>query len=1179
MFSSISSKKKQSGAALLAFVLIILAGSAYLLTKKFNTNSSRYKSDQITNDSLNLAKVALIGWSLSHPDNPGMLLFPDRNGDANYDGNSDCTTGTVNNNLLLGRLPWYGQGSPCISPQTGLNLIVKDYYDEELWYAVSKNLVYESPNYPFVSPALLNKTTDWITVRDSNGNVISDRVAFVVISPGRALDGQDRSASAPAITNYLDNVTIAATGTPYSNADYDQDFIIYPNSETTDDVTDHFNDQLVYVTIDEFIESIEKRAMNELGNLLTSYHSSNSAFPWLSAYADPKVNKPNIYGTADSGSSSSLLIDSNKDFVELGVKQNDLIYNITDGSIGIVSANPVQTDRVSVSNMVLGSENDFDQNDEYYVLRKETQSVLSGTMTSTTSSSTVLSDSSKDFTETEVDIGDILENITDGSAGVIVSITTNDLEVASLTGGTDNNFDNGDSYLIKSNFGIATNASESLTTLQDSDKDFTNMGVQVGDLIWNTTDESIGRITTVSTNSLTVDQLYFGTDNKFEANDTYIIPKFNTVTDTRKGQLAFHEVGELFATDLDLDWSITVNSGDIAFDSGAFSNANSTYTDAFENYVKQYSSSGTASFTSNDNISNCIWSVAEVADCFGTFKDFVNVSGNLTSHYGYNGNRYRIIDSSADFDDIDGDGIKRGDIAQNYDDEDYQTSGTVDAANSGTATADTDADGYTLEDTDNDFTKINMSIGDTIYNLTDGSKGTVTGFSTDQITVDELTDGTNNIFSSGDDYQIGDEPIFYDAAASPAFSSYERYSYLVQNQTLESELSESKIQGIVADVFDDYTLEAEAYDGEGTEDIQFRPNDAYRIYKPKQFVVESRMSSTTVQVDNYLDGTNPDFDTGERYRIMPASKSFSSSVETVNNTGSTDRFTDSDGDFINKGVEKGDIIENHANGFGEITDVTATQITTQLRGGWNNNFSTSNSFTIYYDYVFSRRHDWHVRIRGNDETKTSSNIRRRDVCIGYDSSCSSTSATTFSDNNNATLLTVRDFQEDETTEVGRTVFTPSSSSSGSIKVSNIEYLLSEAAGDLPAWFIRNKWYQYFYIAYSSGGDIPTDNSACTAGTDCLELNITGLSSNQDNIRAIIVYSGEELSNQLTLRSAGSISAYFESENADEDNSPGETQLFDKLDENFNPSGDPIDFNDKIRAAITCPAPSTEICWE
>ena len=56
--------------------------------------------------------------------------------------------------------------------------------------------------------------------------------------------------------------------------------------------------------------------------------------------------------------------------------------------------------------------------------------------------------------------GDIVENLSDGSTGVIDSVSSNELTVKSLTGGVNNVFANGDSYQIRVNVGMTTTADD-----------------------------------------------------------------------------------------------------------------------------------------------------------------------------------------------------------------------------------------------------------------------------------------------------------------------------------------------------------------------------------------------------------------------------------------------------------------------------------------------------------------------------------------------------------------------------------------------------------------------------------------------------------------------------------------------------------------------------------------------
>lgn len=270
----------QRGVVLLVMLLILLLGSSYVLVQRLNHVSEVMNLDQATAHALAEARAALLGWSVAHPDRPGMLPYPDRNGDGNYDGNSDCPAGAVNANMLLGRLPASGQATPCIPPLSGLGVNVTDGSGEGLWYAVSRNLLYQPSGggYPAIDPALPEISTNWLTVRDEFGNVLSDRVAAVILAPGAPLRGQNRAGAAPAAANYLDTVTIGATS--YSNADFDGVFIAAARGDT-------FNDQIVYVTADELITLAERRVARGAQQCLQSYATaSGGKLPWA-ARLDP----------------------------------------------------------------------------------------------------------------------------------------------------------------------------------------------------------------------------------------------------------------------------------------------------------------------------------------------------------------------------------------------------------------------------------------------------------------------------------------------------------------------------------------------------------------------------------------------------------------------------------------------------------------------------------------------------------------------------------------------------------------------------------------------------------------------------------------------------------------------------------------------------------------------------
>ncbi len=227
--------KQQSGAALLVFITIIVLGAATLLVKQLGVKSSAYEQSSNSMQALADARAALIGWSVSHPSLPGMLPLPD----LDNNGESDCVS-AIGSNILIGRLPWSAPAAPvCGDAQNGLGVNETDASGETLWYAVSRNLLYDG-GYP----TALDISGDWITVRDNSGTIISDRVVAVIMAPGLALNGQNRNSNPQTASHYLDAVTVGAS--TYRNYDLVPEFIAAEQS-------DRFNDRLVYITIDDLM--------------------------------------------------------------------------------------------------------------------------------------------------------------------------------------------------------------------------------------------------------------------------------------------------------------------------------------------------------------------------------------------------------------------------------------------------------------------------------------------------------------------------------------------------------------------------------------------------------------------------------------------------------------------------------------------------------------------------------------------------------------------------------------------------------------------------------------------------------------------------------------------------------------------------------------------------------------
>ena len=281
-------RARQQGAALLVMLILLITGGAYLLVSQLNRASGRIEADRKTSEALAKAKEVLIAWAVGYgaatgnTTTPGMLPYPDRRNDGQYDGWSDCplVVAAPSAALLLGKIPQVGLKSPCSIPWTPLNLDVVDGAGEVLWYAVSRNLVSALGVAPVINPGIMdNPPFPWLVVRDQSGTILNNRVAFVLIAPGPPLPGQDRTvppppALPPTPAQFLESIGLV------SNADFDgtydspapcvpntappmcEDFVMSEPWPSATSPT--FNDRVLYVTIDELMPLIEKRVAREV---------------------------------------------------------------------------------------------------------------------------------------------------------------------------------------------------------------------------------------------------------------------------------------------------------------------------------------------------------------------------------------------------------------------------------------------------------------------------------------------------------------------------------------------------------------------------------------------------------------------------------------------------------------------------------------------------------------------------------------------------------------------------------------------------------------------------------------------------------------------------------------------------------------------------------------------------
>jgi hypothetical protein len=616
--------RSQSGAALLVFVLIMVVGTSYMLISRLNEYSHEYRRKSKTETALNQAKLALLSYAMNYPElrssaekGPGFLPCPDQNNDGNPTSCGSSTTTT----LRLGRLPFRILGLTDISDSGG----------ERFWYAVSDNF-----KNTLTNDTVLNSDTPGLISVDGAGDIVA-----VIIAPGVPVGTQSGRPSNNPI-DYLEDVNAdAATGT----------FI-------TSSALPDFNDRLITITRQELMAVVEQRVINEVRAVMESYRAQNGAYPWLAPFADPKADTKLLRGQARSASND--LVDTSVDFTKWGVANGDDVWNLTDGSRGIVTN--VSADTLTIGGgLKLGTDNNFEMDDEYYV---EIRALASTLMSKATfgSSGLILKDTNRDFEELGIKAGDVVDNISDGSSGIVSSVDGDVLTVTELNGGTDNDFSNTDDYRIRNNTGRATaNTDGNGLTLEDTNIDFITIGIQTGDLVLvrNITDGSFGKVTAVSANQLTVGEgLYNGTNNVFAENDYYIIQRYSPRSSTRSGLLPIYFTGEPYTSGFDLEWSIPIGASVSTTTTGG---ADTVYTSAMSSIILS-STNHPGSITVQENQSACLWITKNVADCRGKFTaDLTTVlGGDITGIVGQ-----AIVDSGENFP---AKGVKRGDKITNLTD-------------------------------------------------------------------------------------------------------------------------------------------------------------------------------------------------------------------------------------------------------------------------------------------------------------------------------------------------------------------------------------------------------------------------------------------------------------------------------------------------------------------------------
>ena len=252
---------RESGVVLLAFLLVFIVGTTFMLVVGLNESVSRVDQQEQTALALAEAKATLLVYAASYPDNvnpasgPGYLPCPDVTNDG--EPRAACALAT---NSHVGRFPWKYLNTADLRDGSGARL----------WYALSDNFRYSLQLSP------LNSDTPGQLVVDGNADIVA-----VIYAPGAPVAGQAGRAAAPNDrTNYLED----------DNADADVTFVTQAAGD--------FNDRAMIITRAELMQAVERRVLGEAATILNNYWQDPDrdavpgppAFPWLSPFADPTAS-------------------------------------------------------------------------------------------------------------------------------------------------------------------------------------------------------------------------------------------------------------------------------------------------------------------------------------------------------------------------------------------------------------------------------------------------------------------------------------------------------------------------------------------------------------------------------------------------------------------------------------------------------------------------------------------------------------------------------------------------------------------------------------------------------------------------------------------------------------------------------------------------------------------------
>ena len=281
------------GFIMLALLLIlVIAGSTYMLAGLNNRGSVYLEQQAELHRQLAEAKQNLLAYvansNVFHPDNRGPGFFPCP--DNNNDGLADSICNPVDegmpvckpdlNNFAGGPVPLLGRLPQYLLDASSHRLAINDHYasvDQQFWYVVAPRYVYDS-TAAYRRSQYRTSTSATTSAEVAIGPACmrlfeagdAQYVAFI-IAPGEALETQDRAGSRALHSHYLDGK---------NGSDYYKYHTSYESNPQA------FNDQIVGITLSEYLSAIGIRVAIETKKQLDAYHGPGPAGFYPASPAD-----------------------------------------------------------------------------------------------------------------------------------------------------------------------------------------------------------------------------------------------------------------------------------------------------------------------------------------------------------------------------------------------------------------------------------------------------------------------------------------------------------------------------------------------------------------------------------------------------------------------------------------------------------------------------------------------------------------------------------------------------------------------------------------------------------------------------------------------------------------------------------------------------------------------------